>query len=747
MNNDNEKNGIESLENCSKFVLKFKDLLKQKNIFFKPLSIKNDFNIRNKRDSYTKNKNKSNLPFINNIKSINNTKEKNERISFKLKFKISPKKYLLNLDSISQRKDSIFQFDKIKDCLEIIKKDKNKSVDENYPKKIYKDNKCTSEEKSNNINVKKNKKFGLTIYCNNKYNIIKLSKNNKEKEKDEKNQNNNIELKYQVNKKTLIQNFTTNIKNNQDLDKKKFYIRNFNNDHENNSKTNIINANNLIKTPSEIFKNQLIKRQNKKNSLEHSDKLSNSKSEKKILKLLNSTDNFHSRIEKIYRKKISIITVDINKQSQNLSNKNYFLIYPGNNGKLIKSCILTRPNWEELPLDRKKHDCNLLWTPLSVQINFSFHKVIINSHLVNHFEKHNELTNKRNAFITLLKYCENNDINLFSFYPLTIIIPMNNDNFYINIKNFKNCYNDLPNLIEDIKGKNDNFLDKFYWDYFHVKPNTKLGKNQKLIIPITHYTGKNLWLIKKINLNRGREIKVISNLDEIIQEIEKIKNNEKVKYIIIQKYIERPLLYCGRKFDIRIWVLFTLLVKTEKFEAYVFKEGHLKASSEIFDINSLDLFVHLTNYSVQKNNKNFSKIEIGNEISFNDFQRELDKNKENKINFRKDIFSKIIKIIGITASEAKNRINRYDTKNCFEIFGYDFMLDEEYNPYLLEINTNPGYEESSPLIKMLIPRLIDDAFRLTIDKTFERNDKDKNVSQFKVEGYTDEENMWQKIKI
>ena len=238
-------------------------------------------------------------------------------------------------------------------------------------------------------------------------------------------------------------------------------------------------------------------------------------------------------------------------------------------------------------------------------------------------------------------------------------------------------------------------------------------------------------MIKKINLNRGREIKVISNLDEIIQEIEKIKYKEKIKYIIIQKYIERPLLYCGRKFDIRIWVLFSILSKTEKFEAYVFKEGHLKASGEEFDINSLDLFVHLTNYSVQKNNKNFSKIEIGNEISFNDFQKELDKNEENKINFRKDIFPKIIKIIGITASDAKYRINRYNMKNCFEIFGYDFMLDEEYNPYLLEINTNPGYEESSPLIKMLIPRLIDDALRLTIDKTFERNDKDKNISKFK----------------
>ena len=86
-------------------------------------------------------------------------------------------------------------------------------------------------------------------------------------------------------------------------------------------------------------------------------------------------------------------------------------------------------------------------------------------------------------------------------------------------------------------------------------------------------------------------------------------------------------------------------------------------------------------------------------------------------------------------------------KNCFELFGYDFILGEDYKPYLLEINTNPGYEESSPLIKMLIPRMIDDALRLTIDKAFERNDNYRHSSQFKVDGYNDEENMWQKIKV
>jgi len=97
--------------------------------------------------------------------------------------------------------------------------------------------------------------------------------------------------------------------------------------------------------------------------------------------------------------------------------------------------------------------------------------------------------------------------------------------------------------------------------------------------------------------------------------------------------------------------------------------------------------------------------------------------------------------------------------NCFEIFGYDFILDINFKPYLLEINTNPGYEESSPLIKMLVPRMIDDALKLTVDKEFEpeykNNDnkeeksEDKNKiskSNYEVEGYSSEENMWLKIK-
>jgi len=53
-----------------------------------------------------------------------------------------------------------------------------------------------------------------------------------------------------------------------------------------------------------------------------------------------------------------------------------------------------------------------------------------------------------------------------------------------------------------------------------------------------------------------------------------------------------------------------------------------------------------------------------------------------------------------------------------EIFGYDFILDEDLNPWLIEVNTNPCLEESSTLLKVLIPRMLDDALKLTLDVVF-----------------------------
>jgi hypothetical protein len=77
-------------------------------------------------------------------------------------------------------------------------------------------------------------------------------------------------------------------------------------------------------------------------------------------------------------------------------------------------------------------------------------------------------------------------------------------------------------------------------------------------------------------------------------------------------------------------------------------------------------------------------------------------------------------------------------------------LDEEFNTFLIEINTNPGLEISSEIIKILVPRMIDDALRLTVDDVLKSdytqdwiNQKGEYCSKFHVKGYKDEENLWE----
>ena len=63
-------------------------------------------------------------------------------------------------------------------------------------------------------------------------------------------------------------------------------------------------------------------------------------------------------------------------------------------------------------------------------------------------------------------------------------------------------------------------------------------------------------------------------------------------------------------------------------------------------------------------------------------------------------------LIWLSLISVKKKINAEDRKYCMEIFGYDFILDEELQLWLIEVNTNPCIEESSPILEMLLPRMI-----------------------------------------
>jgi tubulin--tyrosine ligase len=70
--------------------------------------------------------------------------------------------------------------------------------------------------------------------------------------------------------------------------------------------------------------------------------------------------------------------------------------------------------------------------------------------------------------------------------------------------------------------------------------------------------GKSLWIVKPgENTNQGCGIQVCKDLPSIREIINNTKINGNKRSYIIQKYIEKPLLYRNRKFDIRCYFLLT----------------------------------------------------------------------------------------------------------------------------------------------------------------------------------------------
>ena len=184
---------------------------------------------------------------------------------------------------------------------------------------------------------------------------------------------------------------------------------------------------------------------------------------------------------------------------------------------------------------------------------------------------------------------------------------------------------------------------------------------------------------------------------------------------IIQKYIEKPFLIHKRKFDIRLYTLVTSI--NGIMQCYFYKEGYLRTASKEYNAKNLDKFIHLTNDAIQKYSEDYGKFENGNKLSYFDFQRYLD-SKNIKKNFYEEILPEIKKIVKDTVMASFKRMDCKRRSHSFEIFGYDFLLDSELKPWLLEVNTNPCLELSSTLLVRLIPAMLENAIRIAVDPVF-----------------------------
>ena len=92
------------------------------------------------------------------------------------------------------------------------------------------------------------------------------------------------------------------------------------------------------------------------------------------------------------------------------------------------------------------------------------------------------------------------------------------------------------------------------------------------------------------------------------------------------------------------------------------------------------------------------------------------------------IFDVIIKSIisgehYVLAAMKKNGTHR---SNCFEVFGYDILLDSDLKPWLIEVNLSPSLACDSPLDMTIKSNLIADTLNLIGVKKYDRRTENMN---------------------
>lgn len=230
-------------------------------------------------------------------------------------------------------------------------------------------------------------------------------------------------------------------------------------------------------------------------------------------------------------------------------------------------------------------------------------------------------------------------------------------------------------------------------------------------------------------MNQGKGIEIFSTSSGIIKFIGMQPPHT---FWVVQKYLEKPLLYKKRKFDIRIWALFTA-----KNEVWFYDKGYLRTSSADFSLSDANNYTHLTNNCLQQHGDDYGKHEDGNTIGFEDFQVYLgmlyiDKSRifltfcppidetfpDLGIKIEEHFLPRMKDIVIDTFMCIRKQINNDKRENSFEFLGYDFMIDEDFRIWLIEVNSNPYIGIPNDYIRNMLPWMIDDMLKITLDPVF-----------------------------
>jgi len=89
-----------------------------------------------------------------------------------------------------------------------------------------------------------------------------------------------------------------------------------------------------------------------------------------------------------------------------------------------------------------------------------------------------------------------------------------------------------------------------------------------------------------------------------------------------------------------------------------------------------------------------------------------------KCDFVKDVVPRMKSMAQDSMRAVSRKIDPNRKSYSYEIYGYDFMIDEDLNVWMIEVNTNPCFELSSPYLARLIPAMIENCLKIAVDPIF-----------------------------
>lgn len=221
-----------------------------------------------------------------------------------------------------------------------------------------------------------------------------------------------------------------------------------------------------------------------------------------------------------------------------------------------------------------------------------------------------------------------------------------------------------------------------------------------------------VWIIKPSSGAKGEEIVIVRGPSEaaaFVRDRLEGRSEGKKRYVA-QRYVERPLLLShGRKFDVRVWALLTC----PPYTVYAFTQGSCRTASLPFDLTDIaNTHSHLTNHCVQEGNAAFGRYEPGNEMWFAQLERylveELHREPAAAMSspaasvhscgsggscvLETVVLPQMANIIVRSLLAAKGQLETVPGEpfSCFQLFGYDFIIEDDLTVQLLEINGSPG---------------------------------------------------------